>query len=172
MPTLEIKPLQHPTLPSGPKPSLARACLAPPAYTRFGRAPTGATERTILNLSSKGYLLIHLCVLLFGFTPLMGRLITLDAIPLVWWRMALALLLLPATWSGLRRMPARLGGVCAAGGVVLAITWALFCLAVKLANASAAAICLATAAILKARGRAVPRTMARSPIWLVGEKMS
>ena len=175
MPTLEIKPLQHPNSPSGPKPSLARARLATPAYTRFGRAPTGATERTILNLSSKGYLLIHLCVLLFGFTPLMGRLITLDAIPLVWWRMALAalaLLLLPATWSGLRRMPARLWGGCAAGGVVLAITWALFYLAVKLANASAATICLATATILKARGRAVPRTMARSPIWLVGEKMS
>lgn len=113
MPTLEIKSLQHPNPPSGPKPSLARARLATPAYTRFGRAPTGATERTILNLSSKGYLLIHLCVLLFGFTPLMGRLITLDAIPVVWWRMALAalaLLLLPATWSGLRRMPARLGG--------------------------------------------------------------
>ena len=153
MPTLEIKSLQHPNPPSGPKPSLARARLAPPAYTRFGRAPTGVTERTILNLSSKGYLLIHLCVLLFGFTPLMGRLITLDAIPLVWWRMglaALALLLLPATWGGLRRMSAHLWGVCAAGGVVLAITWALFYQAVKLANASAAAICLATAPLFVA----------------------
>lgn len=106
-----------------------------------------------MNTASKGYLLIHFCVLLFGFTPLMGRLITLDAIPLVWWRMglaALALLLLPATWGGLRRMSAHLWGVCAAGGVVLAITWALFYQAVKLANASAAAICLATAPLFVA----------------------
>ena len=41
---------------------------------------------------------IHLCVLLWGFTAILGKLITLPALPLVWWRMLLvvaALALLP-----------------------------------------------------------------------------
>lgn len=40
-----------------------------------------------------------------GFTTILGKLITLPALPLVWWRMllvALALLLIPSVWSGLR----------------------------------------------------------------------
>ena len=32
---------------------------------------------------------IHLCVLLWGFTAILGKLITLPALPLVWWRMLL-----------------------------------------------------------------------------------
>lgn len=98
--------------------------------------------------AAKGYLLIHACVLLFGFTPIMGRLITLDALPLVWWRMliaAIALLFLPATWGGIRKLTLRLFLACCGAGLVLALTWALFYLSVKLTNASVAAICLGTA---------------------------
>ena len=54
---------------------------------------------------------IHFCVLLWGFTAILGKLITLTALALVWWRMLLvtaALLLLPRVWRGLREMPARL----------------------------------------------------------------
>lgn len=111
---------------------------------------------TTLNLASpkaRGYLLIHLVVVLFGFTPIMGRLITLHAVPLVWWRMALAalaLLLLPATWKGLREMPPRVVAICCGTGVVLAISWSLFYLAVKLANASVGAVGLATAPLFVA----------------------
>ena len=32
---------------------------------------------------------IHLCVVLWGFTAILGKLITLPALPLVWWRMLL-----------------------------------------------------------------------------------
>lgn len=102
-----------------------------------------------LNSSSvKGYAIIHGCVVLFGFTPIMGRLITLQAVPLVWWRMllaALVLLLVPATWHGIRRMSPRLLAVSCLTGVVLAISWVLFYLSVKLSNASVAAVCLAVA---------------------------
>lgn len=104
---------------------------------------------------ARGYALMHLSVVLFGFTPIMGRLITLHAIPLVWWRMLLAaavLLLLPATWAGLRRTSWRLLGVCCGAGVVLATTWALFYLAIKLSNASVGAICLAVAPLYVAVG--------------------
>ena len=98
-------------------------------------------------------MLIHLCVLLFGFTPIMGRLITLDALPLVWWRMliaALALLCLPITWRDMRRLSRRALLACCGAGVVLATSWALFYLSVKLTNASVAAVCLGTAPLFVA----------------------
>src|SRR3546814_10599035 len=54
---------------------------------------------------------IHLCVVLWGFTAILGKVITLPALPLVWWRMLLvtaALALVPRVWRGLRAMPPRL----------------------------------------------------------------
>jgi drug/metabolite transporter (DMT)-like permease len=108
---------------------------------------------TFTPSNTRGYVLIHCCVVLFGFTPIMGRLITLNAVPLVWWRMllaALVLLLVPATWRGIRQMPWRLIGICCLTGVVLAICWALFYLAIKLANASVGAICLGTSPLFVA----------------------
>lgn len=83
----------------------------------------------------------------------MGRLITIDALPLVWWRMliaALSLLLLPITWHGIRRLSLRLFLIACGAGIVLAITWMLFYLSVKLTNASVAAICLGTAPLFVA----------------------
>mgnify|MGYP001050075084 CR=1 FL=1 len=53
---------------------------------------------------------IHFCVLLWGFTAILGKAITLPALPLVWWRMLLvvgALALFPQVWRGLRTMPRR-----------------------------------------------------------------
>jgi drug/metabolite transporter (DMT)-like permease len=97
---------------------------------------------------ARGYLLIHVCVVLWGFTPIMGRLITLDAVALVWWRMllaALALLLVPSTWRGLRQLSPRLIAGCCGVGLVLAVSWALFYLSIKLTNASVGAVCLGTA---------------------------
>jgi hypothetical protein len=46
---------------------------------------------------------IHFCVLLWGVTAILGKLITLPALPLVWWRMLLVtamLALLPRVWRG------------------------------------------------------------------------
>ncbi len=103
--------------------------------------------------AAQGYLLIHICVVLWGFTPIMGRLITLDAVALVWWRMllaALALLALPATRRGLRQLSPRLVAACCGVGVVLAISWALFYLSIKLTNASVGAVCLGTAPLFVA----------------------
>ena len=67
---------------------------------------------------------IHFCVLLWGFTAILGKLITLPAFALVWWRMLLvtaALLLVPRVWHGLRAMPARLLLRFAGIGVVVAL---------------------------------------------------
>ena len=89
---------------------------------------------------------IHFCVLLWGFTAILGKLITLPALPLVWWRMllvVLALLLMPKVWRGLRAMPARLIWAYAGIGVLVSLHWLTFYAAIKLSNASVGATCIA-----------------------------
>lgn len=96
---------------------------------------------------------LHLCVLLWGFTAILGKLITLTALQLVWWRMlvvTLALLLLPSVWRELRAMPARRIAIYAGIGVVVSLHWLTFYSAVKLANASVAATCIALAPVFLA----------------------
>jgi len=89
---------------------------------------------------------IHFCVLLWGFTAILGRLITLDAPALVLWRMSIvagALLLAPRVWKSLAALPPRLIAIYAGIGVIVALHWLTFYGAIKLANASVAASCLA-----------------------------
>jgi len=89
---------------------------------------------------------IHFCVLLWGFTAILGKLITLPALPLVWWRMLLvvgALLLMPKVWRGLRAMPARLIWAYAGIGVLVSLHWLSFYASIKLSNASVGATCIA-----------------------------
>lgn len=91
---------------------------------------------------------IHLCVLLWGFTAILGKLITLPALPLVWWRMLIvvaALALLPRVWRGVRAMPARTRWAYAGIGALVALHWLTFYGAIKLSNASVAATCIAFA---------------------------
>ncbi len=100
--------------------------------------------------TAKAYWQIHLCVLLWGFTAILGKMITLPALPLVWWRMGLVvvvLALVPRVWRGVRAMPARLLGAYAGIGVLVALHWLTFYGAIKLANASVAATCMALATV-------------------------
>ena len=125
---------------------------------------------------------IHLCVLLWGFTAILGKLITLPALPLVWWRMLIvvaALALLPRVWRGVRAMPARTRWAYAGIGALVALHWLTFYGAIKLSNASVAATCIAFATPMTAlveplltRQRFQPRDLliglASLPgIWLV-----
>ncbi|MEN1939782.1 DMT family transporter [Luteimonas sp. MJ174] len=103
--------------------------------------------------TTKAQLQVHLCVLLWGFTAILGKLITLPALPLVWWRMLLvaaALALVPRVWRGIRAMPRRLLLSYAGIGVLVALHWLTFYGAVKLANASVAATCMALATVFVA----------------------
>lgn len=102
---------------------------------------------------NKAFLQIHFCVLLWGFTAILGKLITLPALPLVWTRMLIvvvALALLPKVWRGLRAMPARLFWSYAGIGVLVALHWLTFYGAIKLSNASVGATCVALATVFTA----------------------
>jgi drug/metabolite transporter (DMT)-like permease len=108
---------------------------------------------SLLSPTARAQLQIHFCVLLWGFTAIFGKLITLAALPLVWWRMLLvvaALVLIPRTWRGLRAMPPRLALAYAGIGVLVSLHWLTFYGAIKLANASVGATCMALATPLTA----------------------
>lgn len=95
---------------------------------------------------SKARLQIHFCVALWGFTAILGKLITLPALPLVWWRMLMvtgALLLMPKVWRGLIAMSPRLRWAYAGIGVLVSLHWVTFYAAIKLSNASVGATCIA-----------------------------
>ena len=101
----------------------------------------------------KALLQIHLCVVIWGFTAILGKLISLPAFALVWWRMFLvvvALAFIPAFWRGLQRMSLRTVGIFAGIGVVVALHWVSFYGAIKLANASVAAACMGVAPLMMA----------------------
>lgn len=101
----------------------------------------------------RAFLQIHLCVLLWGFTAILGKLITLPALPLVWMRMLVVvavLALVPRVWRGLRAMPPRLIGAYAGIGVLVALHWLTFYGSIKLSNASVGATCIALATVMTA----------------------
>jgi len=103
--------------------------------------------------SRKALLQIHFCVVIWGFTAILGKLISLPAFALVWWRMflvVLALAFVPAFWRGLRQMSLRTCGIFAGIGMVVALHWVTFYAAIKLANASVAATCMGVAPIIMA----------------------
>ena len=64
-----------------------------------------------MNPHRRALIEIHICVVLWGFTAILGKLITLPALQLVWWRMllvTLALACFPRVWRALRDIPPRL----------------------------------------------------------------
>ncbi|BCT91384.1 membrane protein [Lysobacter helvus] len=101
----------------------------------------------------RAWLQIHLCVFLWGFTAILGKMISLPALPLVWWRMVFvvgALALIPRVWRGLRAMPLQLIGKYAGIGVLVALHWLTFYGAIKLSNASVGATCIALGTVFVA----------------------
>src|SRR5258708_10291928 len=96
---------------------------------------------------------IHFCARLWGLTAILGKLITLPGLDLVRWRMlivTLALLAIPRVWRGLRAMQPRLLASYALVGAMIAVHWLTFYAAIKLANASVGATCIAVAPVFLA----------------------
>lgn len=106
-----------------------------------------------MSRATRAQLQIHLCVLLWGATAILGRLITLDALPLVLWRMTAVAALLaaaPPVWRACLRLPARTLLAFAAIGALLALHWVTFYASIKLSNASVGATCMALAPVFLA----------------------
>lgn len=97
----------------------------------------------------KSYLHFHVIVFIWGFTAVLGALITLDAFPLVWYRMLLAsaFIYLWIRWKKkkLRLAPKRVM-VMLIAGVVIAAHWLTFFGAIKVSNVSITLALLSTGA--------------------------
>jgi drug/metabolite transporter (DMT)-like permease len=106
-----------------------------------------------VSSSLRPWLQIHFCVVLWGFTAILGKLISLPAMSIVWWRMMLvtaALIFVARVWRGIVSMSPRLIAVYAGIGIVVALHWLTFYESIKQSNASVAATCMALTPVFMA----------------------
>lgn len=120
-----------------------------------------------MQATTRNLLKMHLVVFIYGFTAILGKLITLDAIQLVWYRMLIAFLALgiilklrgrtlrvnrPVFW--------RLTGI----GFVVAFHWITFFHAIKISTISVTLGCLASTTLFTSLLE--PALVRRPLVWL------
>ena len=96
---------------------------------------------------------LHAAVFLWGFTGILGRLITLNEGWLVWWRMLITVVILWIFFffgKKVQKVSTHNFIKMASIGTVLSLHWLLFYGSIKYANVSIALTCLATAGLLSA----------------------
>jgi drug/metabolite transporter (DMT)-like permease len=95
----------------------------------------------------KNYLLLHLIVFIYGFTGILGRLISIQAIDLVWFRMLIAVAVLFAyvkiAGKSIRVSPKNIVRYSLIG-LLIAAHWVTFYHAIKVSNISITVVCLAS----------------------------
>jgi len=98
----------------------------------------------------KALIQLHIAVLLWGFTGVLGRAISLDAPMLVWYRTLLTAVIMAVILT-VRKQWIRISRrdllQMMAVGSIIAIHWVAFYGAIKFANASIALVCLSTASV-------------------------
>jgi drug/metabolite transporter (DMT)-like permease len=100
-----------------------------------------------MDSRAKNILLMHFVILIFGFTGILGKLITIEAIPLVFWRTLIGGGAI-YVWLKVRRKVSKkstsdilkMGGI----GLLVAIHWITFFASIKISNVSVALTMLAT----------------------------
>jgi len=105
------------------------------------------------GLNKTAYIQLHISVFLWGFTAILGELITLSSIELVWWRMMFAfvsLLFLRRARKGLRGMSRTEVVKIGLNGGLLALHWVAFYAAIKMANPTIALVGLSTTSFFTA----------------------
>lgn len=103
----------------------------------------------MLSDNVKSYLHLHVIVFIWGFTAVLGALISLDALPLVWYRMVLAVgfILLYVWYKKIPlQIPTKILLQLLFAGVVIALHWFTFFRAIKVSNVSVTLACLSTGA--------------------------
>ena len=93
-----------------------------------------------MNETRKGFVQLHLSVLLAGFTGLFGRLITLNEVDIVWYRMLFTSMIL-LVFTGLPKVGLRKFLQLCGCGALLGIHWILFYGSIKASNVSIGVIC-------------------------------
>lgn len=117
-----------------------------------------------MDQTKRAYIELHIAVLLFGFTAVLGDLIQLSAVMLVWWRVLItctSLLYFIRFGKRLKTIPKNKVIKYCGIGVIVALHWITFYGAIKLSNASIALICLASTSLFTSL---LEPTILRQPI--------
>ena len=101
------------------------------------------------NDNLKSYLHLHLIVFIWGFTAILGKLISLDALPLVWFRMLFAVGFI-FIYIKIKKFPIAISKktllLFLIAGFIIAMHWFTFFKAIKVSNVSITLACLSTGA--------------------------
>lgn len=97
----------------------------------------------------KNYLHLHLLVFIAGFTAVLGELITIGSIPLVWYRMVMAAILM-FLFIKIRKINLKIGLIAiikfSIAGVLIAVHWITFFESINQSNVSIALAMFSTGA--------------------------
>ena len=95
------------------------------------------------NVKLSNYIHLHLIVFIWGFTAILGELISIKATRLVWYRMGLASVFMLAFILSKRlslKISFRQVLLYSLGGIIIAIHWITFFYAIKISNVSIGSI--------------------------------
>jgi len=128
--------------------------------------------------TGRAYLQLHTAIFLWGFTGILGRLISLAEFPLVWWRILITVAVLggflkfrrelePPPWAEMWKI--------VRVGVLISLHWITFYGSIKYSNVSIALSCIASTAMFTAiiepirnRKRPVPLEVMLGALTVVG----
>ena len=106
-----------------------------------------------MDRTRRAYIELHIDVFLFGFTAILGDLISLSATVLVWWRVlitCISLIFLLRFGKNIPKLSPKMLSILFGIGVLVALHWITFFGAIKYSNASITLIALATASFFTA----------------------
>ncbi len=103
--------------------------------------------------ANKHYITLHFLIFIWGFTAILGALISLEAIPLVWWRLTLTIPFL-LIWFWIKKISLRINLKAFFRflflATVISLHWFSFFHAIKVSNVSVTLIALSTGAFFTA----------------------
>lgn len=100
-----------------------------------------------MTQTQRAFLELHIAVILWGITAILGKIIDLPALTLVWWRVLLTcgfIVFVPQVWRDIRQMSPRLRWQLCGVGIIVVLHWLTFYASIKLSSPSVALICMAT----------------------------
>jgi len=100
-----------------------------------------------MDINKKNLIILHLTVLIWGFTGVLGKVISIDAVPLVWYRVLIATSTLFA-WFLIAKKNIKISKkqfiqFFLTGGIV-AVHWIFFFHAIKVSTVSVTLVCLSS----------------------------
>lgn len=101
------------------------------------------------NDNLKSYLHLHVIVFIWGFTAILGKLISLEALDLVWYRMLFASVIMTFVVILTKekvKVPFNVTIGFIVSGIIIAAHWLTFYQAIKVSNVSITLACLSTGA--------------------------